>query len=208
MTNVIYKDGPCPKCRTAKAAICHSMHCPMRIIEQPSSPSELSQLSNDKFDIRQVDSQNVEFIPKTDLTKAPTEVETHAGTLHIGGDALGWQKELDKWIENDKKGIPPMNGREKAWRLKYHGVTPSEPEKPDFEWMALNALKEIHMHTQLCINKEEENIFIQGYNAARKRISELEKERDELAQKVKELEESVSKLSEGILSNVKKHMNH
>ena len=43
---------------------------------------------------------------------------------------------------------------------------------------------------------------------ARKQISDLESHRDELAQKVKELEESVSKLSDGILSNVKKHMNH
>src|SRR5690606_30480947 len=49
---------------------------------------------------------------------APTEVETYAGTLHIGGDALGWQRQLDKWIDNEKRGIPPITGREKAWRLK------------------------------------------------------------------------------------------
>lgn len=56
------------------------------------------------------------------FTKAPTEVETYKGTLHIGGDALGWQKKIDKWIENEKKGIPPITGAEKNWRLRKAGV--------------------------------------------------------------------------------------
>ncbi len=56
----------------------------------------------------------------------------------------------------------------------------TDKEKPDIEDKALEALRLLEVHTTICINEDEQNAFIQGYNIGYKerdeRIKQLEEE--------------------------------
>lgn len=108
--------------------------------------------------------------------------------------------------------LEECQAKSKVARIIEHPSSPIEPEKPDFENIVDNFMEsfafqvpyngtndfynEERLKLKPIIEPELRKIFNQHILPARKRISELEKERNELAQKVKELEKEIVKRTE------------